>query len=128
MRATWDALGNDRVTRADGLRRNEAKCPRPSIRRTRTCGIALQQVDAEIRRIIDEQYTLARGLIEGNRDKIEAMAKALLEWETLDAEQINDIMEGRSPRPPKPATPPAQHPPRDSSPTPTPTTTAAPEA
>ena len=44
------------------------------------------------------------------------MAKALLEWETIDADQINDIMEGRPPRPPKPAQPPAQHPPRDMTP------------
>ena len=42
----------------------------------------MQKVDAEIRRIIDEQYALARRLIEENRDKVEAMAKALLEWET----------------------------------------------
>jgi cell division protease FtsH len=62
----------------------------------------MQKVDAEIRRIIDEQYTLARKLIEDNRDKVEAMARALLEWETLDSDQINDIMEGRPPRPPKP--------------------------
>src|SRR5262245_58978542 len=67
----------------------------------------MQQVDAEIRRIVDQQYQLARRLIEENRDKVEAMAKALLEWETPDAEQIGDIMEGRPPRPPKPATPPA---------------------
>src|SRR3712207_1497540 len=88
----------------------------------------LQQVDAEIRRLIDQQYGIARKLIEDNREKVEVMAKALLEWETIDADQINDIMEGRPPRPPKPATPPAQHPPRDSGPTPAPTTTAAPEA
>jgi len=62
----------------------------------------MQQVDAEIRRIIDQQYALARGLIEANRDKIEAMTKALLEWETLDSDQINDIMAGNPPRPPKP--------------------------
>jgi cell division protease FtsH len=62
----------------------------------------MQKVDAEIRRIIDDQYTLARKLIEDNRDKVEAMARALLEWETLDSDQINDIMEGRPPRPPKP--------------------------
>ena len=48
----------------------------------------LQKVDAEIRRIVDQQYALARKLIEENRDKVEIMAKALLEWETLDAEQI----------------------------------------
>jgi cell division protease FtsH len=61
----------------------------------------MQQVDAEIRRIIDEQYALARKLLEENRDKVEAMAAALLELETIDADQINDIMEGKPPRPPK---------------------------
>jgi cell division protease FtsH len=60
-----------------------------------------QKVDAEIRRILDEQYALARRLIEENRDKLEMMAKCLLEWETLDADQVNDIMEGQQPRPPK---------------------------
>ncbi len=68
----------------------------------------MQQVDAEIRRIIDQQYALARGLIEANRDKIEAMTKALLEWETIDADQINDIMAGNPPRPPKPPAPSSQ--------------------
>jgi cell division protease FtsH len=63
---------------------------------------SLQTVDAEIRRIIDEQYSLARRLLEENRDKVEAMTAALLEWETIDADQINDIMEGKQPRPPKP--------------------------
>jgi cell division protease FtsH len=58
-------------------------------------------VDAEIRRIIDEQYHLARRLLEENRDKVESMAKTLLDWETIDADQILDIMEGRPPRPPK---------------------------
>jgi cell division protease FtsH len=61
----------------------------------------LQKVDAEIRRIIDEQYKLARRLLEENRDKVEAMAKALLEWETLDADQLNDIMAGLPPRAPR---------------------------
>jgi cell division protease FtsH len=61
----------------------------------------MQKVDAEIRRIIDEQYALARRLLEENRDKVEAMAKALLEWETIDADQIDDIVQGKPPRPPK---------------------------
>ncbi|MBM3360512.1 MAG: ATP-dependent metallopeptidase FtsH/Yme1/Tma family protein [Betaproteobacteria bacterium] len=61
-----------------------------------------QKVDAEIRRILDEQYSVARKLIEKNRRKVEAMAKALLEYETLDADQINDIMAGKKVRPPKP--------------------------
>jgi len=63
----------------------------------------LQKVDQEVRRIIDTQYKLARKLLEENRDKVEAMAKALLELETLDAEQIGDIMAGNAPRPPKPS-------------------------
>ncbi|MEW5880255.1 MAG: ATP-dependent zinc metalloprotease FtsH [Pseudomonadota bacterium] len=69
----------------------------------------MRKVDAEIRRIIDQQYALARKLIEDNRDKVDAMAKALLELETIDAEQIDDIMAGKPPRPPKSAgsTPPA---------------------
>ena len=61
----------------------------------------MQKVDAEIRRIVDQQYALARKLLEENRDKVEAMTHALLEWETIDAEQIDDIMAGKSPRPPK---------------------------
>ncbi len=61
-----------------------------------------QKVDAEIRALIDSQYALARSILEQNRDKVEAMVAALLEWETIDAEQINDIMEGRPPRAPKP--------------------------
>jgi len=62
----------------------------------------MQQVDQEIRRVIDEQYRLARQLLEDNRDKVEAMAHALLEWETIDADQINSIMAGETPRPPHP--------------------------
>jgi len=63
----------------------------------------LQKVDAEIRRILDQQYALARRLLEENRDKVEAMTAALLELETIDADQINDIMAGKAPRPPKPS-------------------------
>ena len=62
----------------------------------------LQKVDAEIRRMLDQQYALARRLIEENRDKVEAMTAALLELETIDADQIDDIMDGKPPRAPKP--------------------------
>jgi len=61
----------------------------------------MRKVDSEIRRIIDEQYGVARRIIEDNRDKIELMTKSLLEWETIDAEQIEDITRGRQPRPPR---------------------------
>ena len=60
-----------------------------------------QKVDAEIRRILDEQYGVARQILETKRDRVEAMAAALLEWETIDAEQVKAIMEGREPDPPK---------------------------
>ena len=60
-----------------------------------------QKVDTEIRNILDTQYALSRKLLEENRDKVEMMTKTLLEWETIDADQVNDIMEGREPRPPK---------------------------
>ena len=62
----------------------------------------MQAVDTEIRRILEEQYGVARKLIEEHRDKIEKMASALLKWETLDAEQLDDIMAGKDPREPKP--------------------------
>ncbi|AIT27755.1 ATP-dependent metallopeptidase HflB family protein [Bordetella holmesii 44057] len=62
----------------------------------------MQKVDNEIRRIIDEQYGIARKILEDNRDKVEVMTRALLDWETIDADQINDIIEGRPPRPPSP--------------------------
>ncbi len=60
-----------------------------------------QKVDSEIRAILDAQYAISRQLLEENREKVEAMTKALLEWETIDAEQINDIMNGVEPHPPK---------------------------
>jgi cell division protease FtsH len=44
---------------------------------------------------------VARTLIEDNQGKIHAMAKALLEWETIDGDQLDDIIAGKDPRPPK---------------------------
>ncbi|MFZ6730551.1 ATP-dependent zinc metalloprotease FtsH [Undibacterium sp. Ji42W] len=63
--------------------------------------VTQQKVDAEIRNILDAQYALARRLLEENRDKVEVMTKALLDWETIDADQVSDIMNGVDPRPPK---------------------------
>ncbi|OLV57683.1 cell division protein FtsH, partial [Acinetobacter baumannii] len=60
-----------------------------------------QQVDQEVRRILDEQYKVARDILENNKDIAHAMVKALMEWETIDRDQIRDIMEGREPQPPK---------------------------
>lgn len=73
----------------------------------------MQQVDAEIRRILDEQYKRARDLIEGHQKEMHRMAKALLDWETIDGDQIDDILAGNEPRPPKsPMTGSAKHEPR----------------
>jgi len=74
----------------------------------------MQMVDKEIRQIIDDQYKVARAILEAHRDKVEVMTSALLEWETIDSDQINDIIEGRPPRAPK-----VIQPPTDSSDTPT---------
>jgi cell division protease FtsH len=66
-----------------------------------------QKVDAEMRRILDEQYAAAKQILESNRDKVEAMTDALMKWETIDRDQVLDIMAGRPPRAPddKPTTP-----------------------
>ena len=59
-----------------------------------------QKVDAEMRRILDEQYAIAKRILEDNRDKAEVMTNALMKWETIDREQVVDIMAGRPPRGP----------------------------
>lgn len=57
-------------------------------------------IDTEVTRILDEQYTRAKKILDENRDKVEVMSKALMEFETLDAAQIAEIMEGKQPTPP----------------------------
>lgn len=58
-------------------------------------------IDAEIRAIVDRNYARAKQLLEENRDKLELMAQALIKYETIDSDQIDDIMNGKAPRPPK---------------------------
>lgn len=58
-------------------------------------------IDEEVRAIIDRCYDTAERILHENRDKLEAMAQALMLYETIDADQIDDIMNGRTPRPPK---------------------------
>ena len=60
-----------------------------------------QEVDEEIRRILDEQYAVAYQILDENRDKMETMMKALMEWETIDRDQVLEIMAGKQPSPPK---------------------------
>ncbi|KXS37190.1 MAG: cell division protease FtsH [Halomonadaceae bacterium T82-2] len=64
-------------------------------------GETTSRIDKEVRRIIDECYAHARQLLEDNRDKLDMMAEALVQYETIDANQLKDIMAGRNPRPPK---------------------------
>ena len=59
-----------------------------------------QLVDTEHCRILDEQYDRARQILVDHNDKVEMMTKALMEWETIDATQIADIMAGKEPKPP----------------------------
>ncbi len=58
-------------------------------------------IDEEIRRIIDSNYDRSRKILDDNIDKLHAMAKALIKYETLGEVQIRDIMEGREPQPPE---------------------------
>ncbi|MBR9754963.1 ATP-dependent zinc metalloprotease FtsH [Cobetia amphilecti] len=64
-------------------------------------GDTTSRLDKEVRRIIDECYAKAQQILEENRDKLDAMTEALMTYETIDAEQLADIMAGRAPRPPK---------------------------
>jgi cell division protease FtsH len=57
-------------------------------------------IDKEVRAIIDECYEKARNLLEEHRGKMDMMAEALMQYETIDSEQIDAIMEGRKPNPP----------------------------
>ena len=57
-------------------------------------------IDREVRRIIDDCYVRAAKILEDNRDILELMKDALMEYETIDSDQIDDIMERKKPRPP----------------------------
>ncbi|MBP3222275.1 MAG: ATP-dependent zinc metalloprotease FtsH [Neisseriaceae bacterium] len=61
----------------------------------------MQDIDAEIRRILDEQYALAKQILTDNAAKVETMTQALVNWETIDADQVKEIMAGKEPSPPK---------------------------
>ncbi|HAB03559.1 MAG TPA: ATP-dependent zinc metalloprotease FtsH [Pseudomonas sp.] len=64
-------------------------------------GETAKLIDSEVRSIIDQCYATAKQLLTDNRDKLDAMADALMKYETIDAEQIDDIMAGRTPREPR---------------------------
>jgi cell division protease FtsH len=64
-------------------------------------GDASNKIDAEVRKIIDDGYNKAKKILKDNIDKLHTMAEALLTYETIDADQIDDIMAGAKPRAPK---------------------------
>lgn len=64
-------------------------------------GETAKMIDQEVRRIIDECYNTAKRLLDENRDKLELMAQALMKYETIDTAQIDEIMAGKAPQPPK---------------------------
>ncbi|HCI0100320.1 TPA: ATP-dependent zinc metalloprotease FtsH [Pseudomonas aeruginosa] len=64
-------------------------------------GETAKMIDQEVRRIIDDCYGTAKRLLDENRDKLEMMADALMKYETIDSDQIDDIMAGRVPREPR---------------------------
>ncbi|MDR5875058.1 ATP-dependent zinc metalloprotease FtsH [Halomonas sp. CUBES01] len=64
-------------------------------------GETTTRLDKEVRKIIDDCYEQARQILTDNRDKLDAMAEALMKYETIDADQLKDIMDGRDPRPPE---------------------------
>ncbi|NVZ21346.1 ATP-dependent metallopeptidase FtsH/Yme1/Tma family protein [Pseudomonas costantinii] len=64
-------------------------------------GETAKLIDSEVRSIIDQCYGTAKQILTDNRDKLDAMADALMKYETIDADQIDDIMAGRAPREPR---------------------------
>ncbi|AVH36858.1 ATP-dependent zinc metalloprotease FtsH [Pseudomonas monteilii] len=64
-------------------------------------GETAKLIDSEVRSIIDQCYATAKQLLIDNRDKLEAMTEALMKYETIDSDQIDDIMAGRTPREPR---------------------------
>ena len=64
-------------------------------------GETAKLIDSEVRSIIDQCYNTAKQILTENRDKLDAMADALMKYETIDADQIDDIMAGRPPREPR---------------------------
>ena len=60
-----------------------------------------EKIDVEIKKLIENNYIRAKDILEGKKDILHAMAKALIEFETIDSDQVNQIMRGEEPTPPK---------------------------
>jgi len=99
MVARW-GMSDELGTRIYGENESEVFLGRDVTTHRNLSNSMAELVDSEISRIINDQYTSAKEIIETHRDKVETMAHALMEWETLDADQIDAVMEGRDPAPP----------------------------
>ncbi len=100
MVARW-GMSDDMGPRVYGDNEAEVFLGRDVVTHRNLSETTAQKLDGEVTRIIDEQYARARKILEDNHDKVEVMAKALMEWETLESDQIDDIMAGKDPKPPQ---------------------------
>ncbi len=100
MVARW-GMSDDMGPRVYGDNEAEVFLGRDMVTHRNLSETTAQKIDAEITRIIDEQYGRARKILEDNHGKVEVMAKSLMEWETLESDQIDDIMAGKEPKPPQ---------------------------
>jgi cell division protease FtsH len=107
-----DRLGPLTYTEDDG----EIFLGRSVTRHKQVSDVTAHAIDEEVRLLIDTCYGDAKRILETSRDKLEKMAVALLKYETLDEQQVKDIMEGRECRPPadwEEPSEPGKPPPRD---------------
>jgi cell division protease FtsH len=91
-----EKLGPLTYTEDDG----EIFLGRSVTRHKQVTDVTAHAIDEEVRGLIDTCYTEAKRILEGHRDKLDVMAAALLKFETIDEQQIKDIMDGRDPKPP----------------------------
>ena len=92
-----DRLGPLTYTEDDG----EIFLGRSVTRHKQVSDVTAHAIDEEVRSLIDTAYNEAKALLQANEDKLHMMAQALMKYETIDEQQIRDIMEGRTPRPPE---------------------------
>ena len=92
-----DRLGPLTYSEDDG----EIFLGRSVTRHKQVSDVTAHVIDEEIRMLIDTCYEEAKRILEENNDKLHLMAEALIKYETIDQDQISDIMAGRAPRPPE---------------------------
>ncbi len=63
--------------------------------------VTAHAIDEEVRRVIEVNFKRAREILTGSLDRLHTMAEALMKYETLDEEQLKDVMAGKTPKPPE---------------------------